>query len=276
MSITEQAGSATDSSDPFGSRLVRARLARGLSIEEVCERTNIRPAVVRALERGDIEPSGGPVYARGHLRSLAHVLDIEPEQLLADFDGVHSAAQPERVLARDTAARVPAHRGAPRKQQERREHPSRWPIVATVVLVAVIAAAVVALLLPDASTKRAPAPPPASHRASAPPSKAATLPAFQPLAFPVPPEGVTLRIVLTSKPSWVSVVDERGVSLINGVVVPSSNHLDLHGAGPLRATIGDASAVALSCNGHPLGSLGGVRQVVTLILTRGDPQCPAA
>jgi hypothetical protein len=95
------------------------------------------------------------------------------------------------------------------------------------------------------------------------------------LIFPVPAEGVTVRIILASKPDWLSVYDERGVFLVQRTVQPSNQALDLHAAGALNVTIGDASAAALSCNGHPLGQLGYPGQVITLNLFRGTAQCPA-
>ena len=94
MSITERADERTESSGPVGAQLRRARTEQDLSIEDVCQRTNIRPAVVHALENGDLEPSGGAVYARGHVRTLAQALNMDPDPLLANFDASYGAAMP--------------------------------------------------------------------------------------------------------------------------------------------------------------------------------------
>jgi cytoskeleton protein RodZ len=272
MSIIEQAGSMTDASGPVGAQLARARAAHGLSIDDVCRRTNIRPGVVSALERDDIGPSGGAVYARGHVRSLAQALGLQAGPLLAAFDSAYGTGSPPApVLVPDTdAAEVSLRSSGPPATGP------RWPLVMAGILVVVIAIAIVQLVLPGAkhSTKPSPsaAPPANSHRATRPASPAHRVPS---LVFPVPAQGVTLRIVLTTKPSWLDITDQRGVELIQRVVGVSDQPLDLTAAGSLRATIGDASAAQLSCNGHPLGTLGGPRQVVTLFLTRGDRQCPA-
>ena len=276
MSITEQSGSMTDAEGPVGAQLAKARLAHGMSIDDVCRRTNIRPAVIQALENGDIGPSGGAVYARGHVRVLAQALGLAAGPLLAAFDAAyHTNFPPPPVLVPDTDAaevslrpRAPATRGP------------RWPLVMAAILVVVIAVALVQLVLPRATdaakhaSAAAPIAPIAPNRAGRP--KKSVRPAAPSLVFPVPAQGVTLRFVLLSKPSWLDVSDGRGVLLIQRVVGASSKPLDLHSDGLLRATIGDASAAAVSCNGHPLGILGGPKQVVTLNLTRGDPQCPAA
>ena len=94
------------------------------------------------------------------------------------------------------------------------------------------------------------------------------------MVFPVPADGVTLRIVL-KKPSWLQVSDANGVPLIQKTVNPSAHSVDLH-AQALRATFGDAGAVEVSCNGHPLGPIGVSNQAITLIFARGNVFCPAA
>src|SRR3978361_2091737 len=98
MSITERTDERTDSHGPVGAQLRRARTDQELSIEDVCQRTNIRPAVVHALENGDLEPSGGAVYARGHVRTLAHALDLDADRLLANFDASYGSGLPKMPI----------------------------------------------------------------------------------------------------------------------------------------------------------------------------------
>lgn len=273
MSITEQAGSMTDAPGPVGAELAKARAANGMSIDDVCRRTNIRPVVVRALENGDIAPSGGAVYARGHVRTLAQALGLPDGPLLAAFDKTHATnSPPPPVLVPDTDAAEVSLRPSTAPMRG-----PRWPLAMAAVLIVVITIALIQLILPGAKDS-------AKHTAAASPlpSRAAgqAKPSHRPapsLLFPVPAQGVTLRLVLASKPSWLDITDERGVQLIQRVVGAADRPLDLHTDGRfIRATIGDASAVSASCNGHPLGVLGGPKQVVTLTLTRGDPQCPAS
>jgi cytoskeleton protein RodZ len=269
MSITEQRNVRAGSSGPVGQQLARARVAQGLSIDDICRRTNIRPAVVHAIENGDVGPSGGAVYARGHVRTLAHALQLDVDPLLGDFDASHGLGSPKKpVLVPDTDAAEVSIR--PAKAPNRGP---RWPWIMATLLIVVIIIALVQLLVPGdkASPKAAtttPIPPVAK------PSVAVVPPTAPPLAFPVPPEGVTLRILLTT-PSWLEISDEHGNSIIKRVAQINEQPIDLH-AGALNATFGDAGAVTLSCNGRPLGPIGAPGQVVTLILTRGSPQCPAA
>ncbi len=273
MSIAEQVGSTTDDAfGPVGAQLAKARAAHGWSVDDICRRTNIRPAVVVALEAGDIGPSGGAVYARGHIRSLAYALGMETAPLLAAFDATHgTGSPPPPVLISDNdSAEVSIRPSGPRVTGP------RWPLVMAAILVVVIVIALVQLLVPGSkdATNHIASAPPAGAKLPAPAVKKPSVPPS--LIFPVPAQGVTLRVVLTSAPSWLDVSDERGVSLIQRVVGPSSKPLDLHAAGVLHATIGAAGAAAVSCNGHPLGPLGGPTQVVSLTLTRGTAQCPGS
>ena len=274
MSIAERADERTGSSGPVGAQLQRARTDQGLSIEDMCQRTNIRPAVVHALENGDLEPSGGTVYARGHVRTLALALNLDPDHLLANFDASYGAAMPRTpvLIPEVGVAPEPAPRVARAARPAAPARKPRWSWVFAGVLVAVIVIALVQLLIPPGSSPVKSPKAPAPSAAAKVPRK--LLPPAPSLVFPVPAEGVTLRIVL-NKPSWLQISDEHGVSLIKTTVQPSAHSVDLH-AGGLNATFGDASAVTLSCNGRPIGPIGAPNQVVTLILNRGSVQCPAA
>jgi cytoskeleton protein RodZ len=270
VSVTERADATTSEGGPVGAQLARARLAHRFSVDDLHRRTNIRPSVISALERDDIRPSGGVVYARGHLRTLAQALELDPTPLLAAFDASHGTASPPLLVPDTDAAEVSLRSSGTPKTGP------RWPLVMAGLLVVVIVIALVQLLLPSSKDSVNPA---GSVKPS--PAKAKTLTpkatSHAPsLAFPVPAQGVTLRIVLTTKPSWLDIKDERGVQLIQRTVPASNQPLDLHAAGQLEATIGDASAAALSCNGHPLGALGAAGQVVTLTLVRGTAQCPGS
>ncbi len=270
MSVAEQADARTGEPGPVGAQLARARIAHGLSIDELYERTNVRPVVIFALERDDVGPSGGVVYARGHLRTLGQALGLDVTPLLAAFDASHPTAS-SPVLVADTDAEEVSQPSSRRRGSGR-----RWTVAMAVVLVAVIAVALVQLVLPGSNGTSHPTAaltqPPAKAKPIAPKAK----PKPPSLIFPVPPQGVTVRIILASKADWLSVYDQNGYFLVQRVVAPSIHPIDLHASGALNVTIGDASAAQVSCNGRPLGPLGGPGQVVTLDLFRGTNQCPAA
>lgn len=70
----------------IGLRLSVARSKMGYSIEQLSLRTRISPAVLRAMESDDFGACGGDFYARGNLRTLARVLDIDAAPLLREYE----------------------------------------------------------------------------------------------------------------------------------------------------------------------------------------------
>lgn len=104
--------------DPVvGPELAAARERLRLSIDQVSERTRIRPHVIEAIEVDDFGPCGGDFYARGHLRTLARVLGIDAAPLLASYDEryAHEPVDPRRVfeseLATGTGGAIRSTRG---------------------------------------------------------------------------------------------------------------------------------------------------------------------
>ncbi len=69
----------------IGYRLVRAREARGLTLEDAERDTRISRRYLEALEDEQFEVIPAPVYARGFLRSYAQYLGMDPQELLALF-----------------------------------------------------------------------------------------------------------------------------------------------------------------------------------------------
>ena len=78
----------------IGQTLASAREKAGLTVEQVAAATRIRRTLVMDIERDDFASSGGDFYARGHVRTIAQKVGLDPAPLLAEFD----AARPELSL----------------------------------------------------------------------------------------------------------------------------------------------------------------------------------
>ncbi len=65
-----------------GRRLSAAREAAGLTVADVTARINLGESIIVALESGDFEAVGAPVFVRGHLKSYARLLKL-PESEIA-------------------------------------------------------------------------------------------------------------------------------------------------------------------------------------------------
>lgn len=73
--------------DPvIGPALAAARTRLRLSVDQLAERTRIRPHVIESIEVDDFAPCGGDFYARGHLRTLSRILGVDAAPLLRSYD----------------------------------------------------------------------------------------------------------------------------------------------------------------------------------------------
>lgn len=70
----------------IGPIVLAARRRAGLDIDQLSERTRIRPHVLESIEVDDFTPCGGDFYARGHLRTLARVFGLDAADLLETYD----------------------------------------------------------------------------------------------------------------------------------------------------------------------------------------------
>ena len=78
----------------IGDALAAARRQAGLTITQVSQRTCIRETIVRGIERGDYSACGGDFYARGHIRSIARAVGLDPEELIREYDATQAPPQP--------------------------------------------------------------------------------------------------------------------------------------------------------------------------------------
>ncbi len=65
-----------------GEAIAEARRAKGLSLEDLAERTKIPAAMLAALEADEYHRLSGPLYARSFLRSCAKELGLVPDDVL--------------------------------------------------------------------------------------------------------------------------------------------------------------------------------------------------
>ena len=73
----------------IGDTLAEARRQAGLTVTQVSEQTRIRESIIRSVEQGDFSTCGGDFYARGHIRSIAEAVGVDPAPLIREFDEEH-------------------------------------------------------------------------------------------------------------------------------------------------------------------------------------------
>ena len=73
----------------IGDTLAEARRQAGLTITQVSRQTRIRESIIRSIEQGDFTACGGDFYARGHIRSIAAAVGVDPVPLIREYDEEH-------------------------------------------------------------------------------------------------------------------------------------------------------------------------------------------
>jgi hypothetical protein len=128
--------------DPVvGPELAAARTRLGLTVDQLAERTRIRPHVIESIEVDDFAPCGGDFYARGHLRTLARVLGVDVAPLLASYDERYADAPIdarrvfEAELATGVGGPIRSTRGGP-----------NWSVLVAAVMAVVLAWSIVRLV----------------------------------------------------------------------------------------------------------------------------------
>lgn len=71
--------------DSIGNKLKKARLAKGITVEEAARATKIRPARIEDIERDDLSHFPSIVYARGFMRIYAEYLNLDIDPYLEQF-----------------------------------------------------------------------------------------------------------------------------------------------------------------------------------------------
>jgi len=113
MSDTHEPDLHADASASPGEQLRREREQQGLSLTEVANALNLRPAVIRGLEQDSYEEVPIATYRRGYLRAYAHLLGIDDAPVLDAYRarfGSEDAAQ--RRVAPVQVTKPPSRLGA--------------------------------------------------------------------------------------------------------------------------------------------------------------------
>jgi cytoskeleton protein RodZ len=275
----------TDPAATTGQRLKAERERRGLSSQKAADELHLDGWVIDALEAEDYERIGPSVYAKGHLKRYAELLELPSAEIMADYES-HSPApkapapQPANVRMRTEVPAVsilpwPALVGLAaavllavgvlwwKPWHPRATAPVAGgsmavnPSAASADSAADTAAAVVPLAAASPTMLPAPGPTPsampslAPAPSSAPSGAAAATPAPRAAASPEPDAmagtgRARLRLSFSAD-SWVDVHDAAGRRVFAGRGRANSVKT-IAGTAPLRVYLGFASGVQLEIN----------------------------
>ncbi|MFE5712786.1 helix-turn-helix domain-containing protein [Streptomyces sp. NPDC056501] len=257
-----------DDRDSIGRALQQARIAAGLTVEEVSASTRVRIPIVQAIEEDDFSRCGGDVYARGHIRTLARAVGIDPADLIEQYDADHGGRP----------APTPA---APLFEAERiRPEPRRpnWTAAMVAAIVAVVGFVGFTMFdgneAPKGTTTAdggpAPAPEKATSAAKPKPVKPAPKPSESAIAA-VPQDKVTVKLTAVDGKSWISAKAEDGNLLFDGLLLEGESKT-FQDDERVDLVLGNAGAIELYVNGKKVEEKFESGQVERLSYTKGDPE----
>jgi cytoskeleton protein RodZ len=252
-----------------GERLAEARRVQQISVVDIAKELHLDEPKVRALERNEFDVLGAPVFAKGHLRKYAQLVQVNADDVMADYYQLNrKAGMPQVVSVR------------PRARREM----SPGPWIAVIVVIILVATAYWWFTIPSAPVVDEPQPDLLPQAITEAPeaqgvelgvddtaileSVAADAATSEP-APPEPEEGATdsarretgdaaetpelsdgqMRLLVTySGDCWTEITDALGRRLFFGLGTDGRT-VELSGQAPFNVLFGNAANVSIRVNG---------------------------
>lgn len=239
-----------------GERLAEARREQQISVLEIAKELHLDEPKVRALERNEFELLGAPVFAKGHLKTYAHLVNVDPADVLSDYYHLTRAASVQPVLA-----------ARPKPRRELTPGPWIAVIVAVVIVVSIFwwfsrgvepeAGESLDIAPPSSGDEIVVSPPVTTD--GEPVESSVESSVAEPVAEPVvvdepepqpPADDGTLHVLVTySGDCWTEITDASGRRLLFDLG-KDGRTVELSGAEPFNALFGNPGNVSLRVNGQ--------------------------
>lgn len=234
-------------------------------MEEVSNSTRVRAPIVQAIEQDDFSRCGGDVYARGHIRTLARTVGIDPGPLIERYGEEHGTQSPEGP----TSALFEAERIRPEPRRP------NWTAAMVAAIVAVVGFVGFTLVGDDGDSGDPVAEDATAKESSPAPSSAAPAdPKPDPSDSAVaaaPADKVTVKLTAEDGNSWISARDSNGRLMHQGVMNDGDSKTFTDDK-RINLVLGNAGAIKLFVNGKEVDNVGDKGEVQRLSYTKGDPE----
>lgn len=241
----------------LGEVLSTARLAAGISLDDLAAATSIRAGLLSEIEKNNFSHCGGDIYARGHLRNIAPILGLDPAKLVELYNEEHSAESRSinELLVENNVTKVP---------QEKRN--LSWKVPATVSIVVLLIFATVQIVVSNVQSENDPSP----AATSSPSPTASAEPSATPTATTTATESASTENSATGKVT-LSITAPRGDSRIDiwvdgeqiekGTIFQGESK-SYEGSRSISIYFGNPASLDVSVNGELLAPLGGQNEAV--------------
>ena len=235
----------------LGTEIRGARERAGYTVAKIAEISRIRETLIKDIEADDFTSCGGNAYARGHIRTIAKIVKLNPDQLIEKF--AQSTGDFDRpmvdLLEENNVIK-------PRSARPQISYKALTSVAAGVVALLIAVPAVISLF-------------PSNETSPVAPSSQGAVPSTTDQNSSVvatKTTGVSLVVTGISGKSWIGIQDASGAQIFSGSIkIGESKSFSEDQL--LQVTIGNAAAVSLNVNGQEIGTPGGVGEVVRLSFT---------
>lgn len=259
---------ATEEQKPsVGHVLQKARTAAGLTVEQVSASTRVRVPIVQAIEEDDFSRCGGDVYARGHIRTLARSVGIDPEPLVGQYDAEHGG----RPSPTPAAPLFEAERIRPERRRP------NWTAAMVAAIVAVIGFVGFTMFNGaddeggDTRIAEGPAP---EKTTSEPSTKKPADPKPDPSDSAIaaaPADKVTVKLSAVEDKSWISAKSPNGRLIFDGLLLKGESKT-FQDDEQIDFILGNAGVIDIFVNGKQVDEDFKPGQVERPSYTKGDPE----
>lgn len=240
----------------LGQALKDARKNAGINLDELSSKTNIRASLLREFEDDNFHNAGGDTYARGHLRSIARVLNVSAEELQTKFDAEHAqVARPihDQLVENNATVALPEKSKITNKQ------------LITFSMVGIVSIFLISFTvsnLKQTASNPKPKPVVTAEVSATPSASASSTETAKPNSYSSG-TGVSVKLEASNGSSWLFVSDKNGVTLYSGRAT-QGQIFEFSSTEEVKLRIGNAGAVKLTVNGKEVPSVGGNGEVVDL------------
>ncbi len=237
----------------IGDALAEARRQAGLTVTQVADRTRIRETIIRGIEQDDFSACGGDFYTRGHIRSIASVVGIDPVPLIREYDEAHGA--PEALRAADVF-----EPSKPLRIKERRS--LNWSVAMILALLVIVGYGAYHLVSSSSSSHGK-----ATAAALAAPTRHPSPKPSSPSPTPSRTSNDVIIKLTAVEDCWVFLTSDQGNNTIYSGVVSAGSTQTWKETRAVSLRLGNPAGVVLTVNGKKQSP--GTSQPVTLSLGPG-------
>ncbi len=266
---SDDESSANEAESPLGGeRLAEARRAQQISVLEIAKELHLDEPKVRALERNEFDVLGAPVFAKGHLRKYAQLVQVDESDVMADYYQLSRASAMPPVIST-------------RPRSRREMSPGPW--IAVIVVIIVVATAYWWFTSQPAVVEQPLQEPMPQESTVQEPTPQEALPATETEALPVeeqeaveetdddsavlqsavdtaettgvdaaegpqPGDGQMQMLITYSGDCWTEISDAKGRRLFFGLGTDGRT-VELSGEAPFNVLFGNAANVSILVNG---------------------------